>query len=64
MFIDGVKLATLDGIQKDLGSLLDAFKEAIIFRASSCSLLIRVVAENLLAVSTLDLFFSSFVAVL
>lgn len=64
MFVDGVKLTALDGIEKDLGSLLDALKEAIIFSASRCGLLIRVMAENLLAVGTLNLFFGGFIAVL
>jgi hypothetical protein len=57
-------LTALDGIEKDLGSLLDALKEAIIFSASRCGLLIRVMAENLLAVGTLNLFFGGFIAVL
>jgi hypothetical protein len=64
MFIDRVKLTALDGIEKDFSSLLNALEEAIILGTSSCSLFIRVMAENLLAVSTLDLFFGGFVAVL
>ena len=64
MFIDRVKLTTLDGIEKNFSSLLDTLEEAIILSASSRSLLIRVMAENLLAVGTLDLFFGGFVAVL
>ena len=63
MFIDGVKLATLDGIKKNFGSFLNALKEAIIFGASGGGFLVRVMTENLLAVCTLNLFFGSFVAV-
>ena len=64
MFIDGIKLTALDRIKKNFGSLLNTLEEAIIFSASSRGLLIRVVAENLFAVGTLDLFLGGFVAVL
>ena len=63
MLIDGIKLTTLDGIKKDLGSLLDTLEKAVIFGASSGGLLIGVMTENLLAVCTLNLLFGSLVAV-
>jgi len=63
VLVDGVKLATLDGIKKNFGSFLNALKEAIIFGASGGGFLVRVMTENLLAVCTLNLFFGSFVAV-
>ena len=62
--IDGVELATLRGVEEDLGGLLDALEEAVILGGASGSLLIWVMAENLLAVGALDLVLRSLVAVL
>lgn len=62
--IDGVELAALRGVEEDLGGLLDALEEAVILGGASGSLLIWVMAENLLAVGALDLVLRSLVAVL
>lgn len=62
--IDGVELAALGGVEEDLGGLLDALEEAVILGGASGSLLIWVMAENLLAVGALDLVLRSLVAVL
>jgi hypothetical protein len=43
---------------------LDALEEVVIIGGTGSGLFIRVVLEDLLAVGTLDLVFSSFVAVL
>jgi hypothetical protein len=64
LLIDGVVLAALDGVEKDLGGLLDALEELIVLGAASGSLLIGVVLEDLLAVGLLDLVLGSLVAVL
>jgi hypothetical protein len=64
MFIDGIVLATLDRIEEDLGSLLDALEEVIILSATSSRLLIWVMAKDLLAMGALNLLFSSLVSVL
>jgi hypothetical protein len=64
MLIHGIVLATLDGIEKDLSSLLDALEEVIILSATSSRLLIWVMAKDLLAVGALDLLFGSLVSVL
>lgn len=55
MLINRIILATLDRIGENFGSLLNTLEEAVIFGVTSSSLLVGVVAENLLAVSTLDL---------
>lgn len=62
--INGVKLAALGGVEEDLGGLLDTLEEAVILSGASGSLLIWVVAEDLLAMGALDLLLSSLVAVL
>lgn len=64
MLINGIVLATLDGIEKDLGSLLDALEEVVILSATSSRLLIWVMAKDLLAVGALNLLFRSLVSVL
>lgn len=54
--IDGVELAALNGVGQNLGGLLDTLKEAVVLiTVAESSLLVGVVAEHLLAVSTLDL---------
>jgi hypothetical protein len=62
--IDGVELAALGGVEENLGGLLDALEEAVILGGASGSLLIWVMAENLLAVGALDLVLSGLVTVL
>lgn len=62
--VDGIELAALDGVEEDLGSLLDALEEVVILSAAGGSLLIGVVLEDLLAVGTLDLVLGSAEAVL
>lgn len=61
--VDGVVLATLDGVGQDLGGLLDALEEGVVFVAARCRLLVWVMAEDLLAVGALDLLFCGLVAV-
>jgi len=63
VLIDRVELTALNGIKKNFCSLLNALEEAVILGASSSSLFVRVMTENLLAMGTLDLFFGSFMAV-
>jgi hypothetical protein len=58
LLINGIELATLDGIKKDIGSLLDTLEELVIVDTTLGSLLIGVVLEDLLAVCLLDLVFS------
>jgi hypothetical protein len=62
--VDGIELAALGGVEEDLGSLLDALEEAVILGGASGSLLIWVMAKNLLAVGALDLVLRRLVAVL
>jgi hypothetical protein len=56
-------LPALDRVEQDLGGLLDAFEERVVVRTAGGGLLIGVVAEDLSAVSPLDLFFRGAVAV-
>lgn len=58
LLIDGIELATLDGVKEDIGSLLDTLEELIIVDTTLCSLLIGVVLKDLLAVGLLDLVLS------
>lgn len=54
--IDGVELAALNGVGQNLGGLLDTLEEAVVLiTVAESSLLVGVVTEHLLAVSTLDL---------
>ena len=62
-FVNGVELPSLDWVEEDLGGFLDTFEETVIFGVPSCSLLVGVMAEDLLAVGALDLIFRSTVAV-
>lgn len=64
LLVDGVVLATLGGVEEDLGSLLDALKELVVLGAALGSLLIGVVLQDLLAVGLLDLLLGGLVAVL
>ena len=57
-------MAALGWVEEDFRSLLDALEEAVILGGASGSLLVWVVAEDLLAVGALDLLLSSLVAVL
>lgn len=62
--IDRVVLATLDGVEQNLGGLLDALEEVVVVAAAGCCLLVGVVLEDLLAVGALDLLLCGLVAVL
>ena len=54
--VDGVELATAGGVQQELGGNLDTLEEAVVLVAlARGSLLVGVVAQDLLTVSTLDL---------
>jgi hypothetical protein len=54
--VDGIELAALDGVEEHLGGLLDTLEEAVVLvTVAEGGLLIGVVTEHLLAVSTLDL---------
>ena len=64
LLVNGIELAALDGVEEDLGGLLDALEEVVVLGAASGGLLIGVVLENLLAVSALDLLLSGPPAVL
>ena len=64
MLVNRVILATLDGVKKDLSGLLNAFEKAVIFGATGSRLLVWMMAENFLAMGTLDLFQSGAVAIL
>jgi hypothetical protein len=63
MLIHGIELTTLDGVEQDFGSFLNTLEEAVVLGTSSRGLLIRVVTEDLLAMSALDLFFCRLVTV-
>lgn len=62
--VDRVELATLDGVEQDLGGLLDALEEAVVLVAAGSGLLVGVVLEDLLAVCLLDLVLGSSPSVL
>lgn len=62
--IDRIELTALDGVEEDLGSLLDALEEVVVLGAAGGSLLVGVVLEDLLAMGTLDLVLGSPEAVL
>lgn len=63
VLIDGIVLATLDRVGEDFSGFLNALEEAVILGVSSCSLLVRMMAENLLSVGALDLIFGGSPAV-
>ena len=63
-FVDGIKLAALDRVEEDFCCFLNAFEEGIVFGGAGRGFLVRVVAEDLLAVGALDLGFGSAPAVL
>lgn len=64
VLIAGIILTTLGGVEKNFGSLLNTLEKAVVFVAlAGSSLLVGVMAEDLLAVGTLDLFGGSLVAV-
>lgn len=62
-FIDGIELSALDRVGQDLGGLLNTFEKAVVFGVTGGSLLVGMVAKDLLAVGTLYLVFCSAVAV-
>jgi hypothetical protein len=57
-------LGTFDRVEEDFSGFLDTLEEAVVFGVTRGGFLVGVVTENLLAMSTLDLLFSSLVAVL
>lgn len=63
LLIYRVVLTTLDGVQENFGSLLDALEEAVILSTACGSLFVWVMTEDLLAMGTLDLIFGSFEAI-
>jgi len=63
-FVNRIELAALYRIEENFCSLLNTLEEAVIFGATSSSLLIRVMAKDLFAMSTLYLFLGSLVTVL
>lgn len=64
LLIDGIELATLDGVKEDVGGLLDTLEELVVLGAALSGLLIGMVLEDLLAVSLLDLVLGSLPSVL
>ena len=62
--VDGVELSAADGVEEDFGGFLDAFEKGVVFGVAGSCFLVRVVAEDLLSVGTLDLIFCSLVAIL
>jgi len=57
LFINRVELTALDRVEENLGCLLDTFEEVVVLVAlSRSSLLVWMVAEDFLAMGTLDLF--------
>lgn len=62
--VDGVELAALDGVEQDLGGLLDALEEVVVVAGAAGGLLVGVVLEDLLAVGALDLVLGGLVTVL
>lgn len=57
-------MATLDGVEQNLGGLLDALEEVVVLGGTGGGLLIGVVLQDLLAVGTLDLVLGGLEAVL
>ena len=64
LLVDRVVLTTPDGVEENLGGLLDALEELIVLGAALSSLLIGMVLEDLLAVGLLDLILAGLPAVL
>lgn len=64
LLVDGVVLATLGGVEEDIGGLLDALEELVVLGLTRGGLLVGVVLEDLLAVSLLDLLLGGLPAVL
>lgn len=62
--VDRVELAALDGVEQDLGGLLDALEEVVVVAGAAGGLLVGVVLEDLLAVGALDLVLGGLVTVL
>ena len=64
LLVDRVELAALDGVQENVGRLLDALEEIVVLGAAGGRLLIGVVLEHLLAMGALDLLLGRLEAVL
>lgn len=64
LLVDGIELAASDGVEQDVGGLLDALEELVVLGAALGGLLVGVVLEDLLAVGLLDLVLGGLVTVL
>jgi hypothetical protein len=62
--VDGIELATLDGVAENLVGSLDALEEVVIFVTTGSGSLVGVVLEDLSAVGLLDLLLGGLPAVL
>lgn len=62
--INGIELATLDGVAEDLVGSLDALEEVVVLVTASSGSLVGVVLEDLSAVGLLDLLLGGLPAVL
>jgi hypothetical protein len=62
-FVNGVILATLDGIKKNFGGFLDALEKLIVLSSTNSSLFVGVMLQDLLPVSALDLVLSCTISV-
>ena len=56
-------MPTLDGVEQDLGSLLNAFEEGVVFRGAGCGTFVRVMTENFFAMSRFDLRFCGAISI-
>lgn len=64
LLVNGIVLAALDRVEKDVCGLLDALEKLVVFGAALSGLLVRVVLEDLLAVGLFDLVLGGLVSVL
>jgi hypothetical protein len=62
MLINGIVLTTSDRIEKDFGGFLNTLEETVVFSTTGSCLLVGMVTEYFLAMSTLNLLFGRFVA--
>lgn len=56
-------MAALDWVEQDFGGLLDTFEERVVVYGARCGLFVWMMAQDLFAVSTLDLVFCGLIAV-
>lgn len=64
LLVDGVVLASLGGVEEDVGGLLDALEELVVLGLAGGGLLIGVVLQDLLAVGLFNLLLGGSPAVL